>query len=171
MTLGSLSAATRAQGGDSARNSRFQPQASIQNLIANADAFSIGILPVLRNEGSDQRESKDPSRRPRLFRQNLHLLIANLELEFHLTQRKTSSLRIPNRKFLRVLCARWPSDNFYMDLQTLTRKGRLANPQAEGNLSPTPFLIHGGAIKTPRNPFKNSNFKISNRRLGRGTIC
>ena len=32
----------------------------------------------------------------------VHVLIANLELEFHLSHRKLSSLKIPNRKFLAI---------------------------------------------------------------------
>ena len=118
MTRTSLSAATRAQRDESARNSSFQPQplvypearralihprnpfpATSHPLVlrtaeanegplatevpsANADASSIGIL-------SDQRESKGLSYRSPLRHQRPQLLIANLELESHLTHQKT----------------------------------------------------------------------------------
>jgi hypothetical protein len=49
-------------------------------------------------------------------------LIANLELEFHLTHRKLSALRISNRKFLRVLHTPWSAVLFHSRLYTLTRK-------------------------------------------------
>jgi hypothetical protein len=131
MTQTSLSAATRAQREGSARNSSFQPRPlalihppnpflgtshpplATEFLIANADASSIGIL-------SDQRKSKG------------HLLIANLELAFHLTHRKISPLRNPNRKFSRVLRAPSCIESFSVRLHPLARKGRRANPHAEG---------------------------------------
>ena len=100
------------------------PPLATEVLIANADAASIGIL-------SDQRESKG------LF------LIANLELEFHLTHRKLSPLQTPNRKFSSLLYL------FTNDQSRVTSHR---------------FLIHGSAIKTPRNPFKNNNLTNSNRR-------
>jgi hypothetical protein len=114
-------------------------------LIANADASSIGIL-------SDLRESKGL------------LLIANLELEFQLTPRKLSPLRNANRKFSQVLRAPWCIASFSMRLHSLTRKGRRANPHAEGRSPMTDILIHGTAIKSQRNPFTNSSLRISNRR-------
>jgi hypothetical protein len=58
-------------------------------LIANDNPTRIVIL-------SDQRESKG------LRSQSLQLLIANLELEFHLSHRKLNPLEIPNRKFLTI---------------------------------------------------------------------
>jgi hypothetical protein len=76
-------------------------------------------------------------------------LIANLELEFDLTQRKLSPLRISNRKFSPILC-------FFTNHQSRVTSRR--------------FLIHGGAIKTQRNPFKNSNLKNSNRRHTRAQV-
>ena len=94
----------------------------------------------------------------------VHVLIANLELESHLTHRKLSPLRNPNRKFSRVLREPWRIESFSMRLQSLTRKGRRANPHAGGRSPMTPFLIHGSAIKSQRNPFTNSNLRISNRR-------
>jgi hypothetical protein len=163
MTQTSLSAATRAQREGSARNSSFQPRPlalihppnpflgtshpplATEFLIANADASSIGIL-------SDQRKSKG------------HLLIANLELAFHLTHRKISPLRNPNRKFSRVLRAPSCIESFSVRLHPLARKGRRANPHAEGRSPKAAFLIHGTAIKSQRNPFTNSNLRISNRR-------
>ncbi len=175
MTQTSLSAATKVQRDGSARNSSFQPQPlalihprnpflatshpplATEVLIANADASSIGIL-------SDQRESKGLSYRSPLRHQRPQLLIANLELESHLTHRKLSLLRITNRKFSRVLRAPWRIETFSMRLHPLARKGRRANSHAEGRSPLTPFLIHGTAIKSQRNPFTNSNLTISNRR-------
>jgi hypothetical protein len=58
----------------------------------------IVILPVLRNEGSDQRESKGHSLR------SLPFLIANLELEFLLTPIRITELRFPNRKYSQLSC-------------------------------------------------------------------
>ena len=63
-------------------------------------------------------------------------LIANLELEFHLNHRKLSPLQIPNRKFSPLLYL------FTNDQSRVTSHR---------------FLIHGSAIKTPRNPFRNNN--------------
>jgi hypothetical protein len=57
-------------------------------LIASDNPIRIVILPVLRNEGSDQRESK-----------GLSFLIANLELEFHLSPIRINELRFSNRKY------------------------------------------------------------------------
>jgi hypothetical protein len=131
-------------------------------LIANDDASSIGIL-------SDQRESKGLSYRAPLRHQRPQLLIANLELEFRLTHRKLSPLRISNRKFSQVLRAPWRIASFSMRLHTLARQGRRANPHAEGRSPITPFLIHGTAIKSQRNPLTNSNLRISNRRQTGGT--
>jgi hypothetical protein len=105
-------------------------------LIAIADASRIGIL-------SDQRESKGLSYRSPLRHQRPQLLIANLELEFQLTHTKLSPLRISNRKFLAILCF---------------------SPSNQSRVTSHQFLIHGSAIKTPRNPFKNSTLQISNRR-------
>ena len=93
----------------------------------------------------------------------VNVLIANLELEFHLTHRKLSPLKIPNRKFSRVLRAPRRIASFSARLHSLARKGRRANPHAE--VTPmTAILIHGTAIKSQRNPSTNSNLRISNRR-------
>src|ERR1700720_1914091 len=57
-------------------------------LIANDNRARIVTLPVLRNEGSDRRDSEDlsfPFRSPRRNRRLPQILIANPELEFHLT--------------------------------------------------------------------------------------
>ena len=140
MTQTLLSAAAPASQGPLRLSARFarrtqchRPARPGQRLIANADASSIGIL-------SDQRESKSLSCRSPLRHQRPQLLIANLELEFHLTHTKLSPLRISNRKFLRVF----------------------TNHQSR--VTSHCFLIHGSAIKTHRNQFKNSNLQISNRR-------
>ena len=70
-------------------------------------------------------------------------LIANLELEFHLTQRKLSPLRISNRKFSPILC-------FFTNHQSRVTSHR--------------FLIHGNAIKTSRNAPLYNHLQFSNRR-------
>ena len=72
-------------------------------------------------------------------------LIANLELEFHLSHRKLNPLEIPNRKFLTIFESR-PSDLLLpAHHQSLITR----------HSSPIPaFLIHGTAIKTPPNPLK-----------------
>jgi hypothetical protein len=126
-----------------ARPIEVAPSLPVNVLIANADASSIGIL-------SDQRESKGLSYRSPLRHQRPQLLIANLELEFHLTQTKLSPLRISNRKFLHFFHPDSAS-NFCL---LVTSHSSLA----------TVLLIHGSAIKTHRNRFKNSNLQISNRR-------
>jgi hypothetical protein len=89
-------------------------------------------------------------------------LIANLELEFHLTQRKLSPLRIPNRKFLTIfqlLAHPLPL------AQPHPRKPFFTNHQSRAICHQ--FLIHGSAIKTQRNRFKNNSLRISNRRQNR----
>ncbi len=70
-------------------------------------------------------------------------LIANLELEFHLSHRKLSPLRIPNRKFLTI--SRIASH----DLQIFA-----SQPITNHSSLITAFLIYGSAIKTPPNPLK-----------------
>jgi len=82
--------------------SSFDPQVpDLENLIANADASSIGIL-------SDQRESKDLSYRSPLRHQRSQLLIANLELEFHLTTCKANHMRFSNRKLSAIFHSNSP---------------------------------------------------------------
>jgi len=103
-------------------------------LIANDNPTRIVIL-------SDQRESKGlPSQSP-------PLLIANLELEFHLSHRKLSPLQIPNRKFLTI----------FESLLTAARSSPPSSSRTpithRSSLMPA-FLIHGSAIKTPPNPLK-----------------
>jgi len=74
-----------------------------RSLIANDNPASIVILPILRNRGSDQRESKDLSFRSfRLKPLPSTLLIANLELEFLASNTKSSPLRFSNRKKIAV---------------------------------------------------------------------
>jgi hypothetical protein len=141
MTQTSLSAATRIQRDESARNSSFQPQVLVypearralahprnpfpvtshpplatEVLIATADASSIGIL-------SDQRESKGLS-----YRYPLRLQ----RLDFCLLVTRHSSLACPAEDH---------------------RRRRVAA-----------LLIHGSAIKSQRNQFEYNNLQISNRR-------
>src|SRR6202030_1705452 len=69
--------------------------------IANDNWARIVTLPVLRNEVSDRRESEALSfRSPRCRQQPPRILIANPELEFHLTACRTNHMQISNRKFL-----------------------------------------------------------------------
>jgi len=150
MTQTLLSAAAPASQGHLRLSARFARRTqchrsarSSGRLIANADASSIGIL-------SDQRESKGLSYRSPLRHQRPQLLIANLELEFHLTHTKLSTLRNPNRKFSPFFDSCSALDFCLL----VTRHSSLA----------TVLLMHGGAIKTQRNPFKSNNLQISNRR-------
>src|ERR1700719_2416310 len=69
-------------------------------LIANDNRAPIVTLPVLRNEGSDRRESEALSFRSPRCHQRPQILIANPELEFHLTACRTNHMQISNRKFL-----------------------------------------------------------------------
>jgi hypothetical protein len=110
--------------------------------LANADASSIDIL-------SDQQESKDlsyPSRR-----QRSQLLIANLELEFHLTGCRTNDMQISNRKFRRF------SRTIPQSLPLIACS------------STQVVLIYGGAIKTPRKTLKRCGITIFNRQ-SRGAL-
>jgi hypothetical protein len=79
-------------------------------------------------------------------------LIANLELEFQLTHRKLSPLRISNRKYSPLLRLRFSSPSRSMS----------ANESSDTRHSSLCVLIHGSAIKSRRKPFENSNLQISN---------
>jgi hypothetical protein len=73
------------------------------SLIASDNPTRIVTLPVLRSEGSDQRESKGLSflsLQPRPS--SPRFLIANLELELLATHTKRGLLRFPNRKKIAV---------------------------------------------------------------------
>ena len=82
------------------------------------------------------------------------MLIANLELEFHLTRRRISLLRISNRKFSALLHLQLPSPSGSMS----------ANESSAARHSSLCVLIYGSAIKSRRKPFENTNLQISNRR-------
>jgi hypothetical protein len=82
------------------------------------------------------------------------ILIANLELEFQLTYRKLSPLRISNRKFSPLLRLRFSSPS----------RSMAANESSDTRHSSLWVLIYGSAIKSRRKPFENSNLQISNRR-------
>jgi hypothetical protein len=74
-----------------------------RSLIASDNPTRIVILPVLRNEGSDQREPKDlPFRSRSLKPSSPRFLIANLELELLASRTKRSLLRFSNRKKIAV---------------------------------------------------------------------
>ncbi len=81
-------------------------------------------------------------------------LIANLELEFRITHTKLSPLRISNRKFSPLLRLQFSSPP----------RSISANEWRVTHHSSLSVLIHGGAIKIQRNPCKDNNLKISNRR-------
>jgi hypothetical protein len=102
-------------------------------------------------------------------------LIANLELEFHLTHRKISLLKISNRKYFAILrfvfLTRRPLALSKMPLSGVgsgspaTSHSSLACPEEDRRRRRVTFvLIYGGAIRIRRNPFKNNILKISNRR-------
>jgi hypothetical protein len=82
------------------------------------------------------------------------ILIANLELEFHLTHTKLSPLRIPNRKYSPLLRLQFSSPSRPMS----------ANESSDTRHSSVCVLIHRSAIKSQRKPFENNNLEISNRR-------
>jgi len=81
-------------------------------------------------------------------------LIANLESEFRITHTKLSPLRISNRKFSPLLRLQFSSPP----------RSISANEWRVTHHSSLSVLIHGGAIKIQRNPCKDNNLKISNRR-------
>jgi hypothetical protein len=74
----------------------------------------------------------------------VHVLIANLELEFNPSHRKLSPLEIPNRKFLTI------SNHFSQPFASLRSSSLITH---HSPLIPA-FLIHGAAIKIPPNPLK-----------------
>jgi hypothetical protein len=150
MTQTSLSAATRVQRDESAR-SGFPPHAS---------SFQKPRPPWPVRRGGR--------------------LIANLESKSHLSHRKRSPLRILNCKF-RGFCARRgvlmrlsSAALVCCSLAPLNGTIRCAGSGLHATHHPsigTIFLIHGTAIKTPRNPFKNSNLIISNRQQSAYSDC
>jgi hypothetical protein len=84
----------------------------------------------------------------------LGILIANLELEFRVTRTKLNPLRISNRKFSPLLRLQFSSPP----------RSISANESRVTHHSSLSVLIHGSAIKSQRNPCKDNNLKISNRR-------
>src|SRR3984957_8106974 len=87
------------------------------------------------------------------------LLIANLELKLHSTHRKTSPLKISNRKYSSIFRR---SDQDRRPERTQRAEARFLHA----------FLIHGSAIKTPANLHRFNYMQISNRRQtgGKPTI-
>ena len=74
-----------------------------QSPIASDNPTRIVTLPVLRSEGSDQREPKDlPFRSRSLKPSSPRLLIANPELELLASRTKRGPLRFSNRKKIAV---------------------------------------------------------------------
>ena len=166
MTQTTLSATTPASPERRAalRGSGFVP--SGKNLEARLDAGLVAqaLLPV-RCCYAECEEPLDTA-----ASHAAKILIANLELESQLTHRKLSPLRIPNRKYSRVLPSLWRTG-----LPTLSASLHCPEPRGPQVAPHKPFLvitsllihgslIHGSAIKSRRKPFENSNLKISNRR-------
>jgi hypothetical protein len=85
-------------------------------------------------------------------------LIANLELKLHSTHRKTSLLKIPNRKFLAIFHSPWRMAIFYLVSYTRTSTSQ------NGNSSPL-------ALTFSRKPLTSSlaSLRISRRRLSLAT--
>jgi hypothetical protein len=136
------------------RLSSFEPQApNLQTPIANADAFSIGIL-------SDQRESKGLSYRSPLRHQRPQLLIANPELEFHLTGCKNNHTQFSNRKFPGFLL-QFASIALELTCHSpLTCPERISRPRKVTRHFPS---NRHTAIKIPRNPNQYTTVQDSNR--------
>lgn len=174
MTQTTLSAATPTSPepqGPALKECLFAPSA--KSLEQHLDAGSVAracppwraLLFTLRYEGPVRScRGKRAEQVHTATSRTPEILIANLELKLGLTYRKLSPLRIPNRKFSWVLRTPWRIGSFPMRLHSLRRKGRRADPRAETTPPMTAFLIHGNAIKSRRNPFKNSSLRISNRR-------
>jgi hypothetical protein len=114
--------------------------------IANDNRARIVILPVPRNEGGDQRNLKDLSFRSPRCHQRPQILIANPELEFHLTACRTNHMQISNRKFMTIF-------------RSIPQSALLTACS-----STHVVLIYGGAIRIPRNTLKRCGIRISNRR-------
>ena len=139
-----------------------------RSLIANDNPASIVILPVLRNRGSDQRESKDLSFRSfRLKPLPSTLLIANLELEFLASDTKCGLLRFSNRKKIAVFDPR-RSEPFGESKAPSCPVTRLSLAlttavAAEGSLI-TAFLIATFTNSRFRSTYcKHVSYRISNR--------
>ena len=77
----------------------------------------------------------------------VHVLIANLELEFYLSVRKPNTLEIPNRKFLTI------SNHFSQSFGFSLRNSSFAS-RHWSSVTHASLLIYGSAIKTPPNPLK-----------------
>jgi hypothetical protein len=119
-----------------------------------ADASSIGIL-------SDQRESKGLSHHSPLRHQPSQLLIANLELEFHLTAAKpiTCNFLIANfRRFFIIVSRAWARVVSLAQSRLPAREGSLITtlpwPPPGGRLIETPRL------KFPVTPTTTPQYKI-----------
>ena len=84
----------------------------------------------------------------RVTSQPVQFLIANLELKLHSTHRKTSPLKISNRKYSSIF----------------RRSDQDRRPERTKRVEGRSFLIHGSAIKTPANPHRFNHIQISNRR-------
>jgi hypothetical protein len=98
-------------------------------LIANDNPTRIVILPVLRNEGSDQRESK-----------GLSSLIENLELESSITPIRISELRFSNRKYFAISRAAFHPSTTWLPESTAPSSGIQSLVPSVQNLIETPRL-------------------------------
>jgi hypothetical protein len=132
--------------------------------------FHMTIKTSLSISETDQRATSHPAADPKALRavfpwppchaRHRGRLIANARLEIDLTHGKESLLRIPNRKWTRVLHAPWRIAIFHCAVQLrpsslATRSPRGASESTTGH-SPltTAFLIYGLAIRDPRKALK-----------------
>src|SRR5580693_1952478 len=83
-------------------------------------------------------------------------LIANLELKLTLSHRKTSPLKISNRKYSRVLRSPWRT-------AILRRSDQDRRPERTQRVEGCSVLINGSAIKTFANRHRFNHMQISNR--------
>jgi len=125
-----------------------------RSLIANDNPASIVILPILKNRGSDQLESKDLSFRSfRLKPLPSTLLIANLELEFLASNTKSSPLRFSNRKKIAVFDPR--------RIRRVGKSKQLSSPVTRHSLALTTAVGAEGSLITAFliATFTNSRFR------------
>jgi hypothetical protein len=118
-------------------------------LVANDNPIRIVILPVLRNEGSDHRESK------RLFS-----LIANLELESHINPIRISELRFSNRKYFAISRAAFHPSTARLPASTAPSSGIQSLVPSVQNLIETPrleSLLTRTKHSTVRNPNRDKS--------------
>jgi hypothetical protein len=164
-------ASTQSSGADLKRR-RYVPSA--KSLEARPDVVSVAqaLLFTQRYEGPARfchAQREEPPHTALSLKPKI--LIANLELEFGLTHRRISLLEISNRKYLRVLHSPWRIAVFQPVLQLARHPSSirsLGQPHRRRQVTtihrPARHLIHGCAIKTPRNSLNIRYLHFSNRR-------